>query len=302
MSEAIGTAIPPPHSTAARKKHVDLPASLPSVLAGLKADCVQSSKLLQTYQALQAQFAEEGVTQQSQLLLRKIALKFLARGEVAGEQAVAEMAMVAKMLMMNDLEIVGWSIYLTRMSGDSVPLNLHLTFSGVAAKYYFDDGIQAIQAYLEKTIPNFSHSYNVWFKAHKDCMRISPKELNVRFKELSEVEIESEPRVMQDYNFLVEEILQFNPTHTPQDPIRFTPIVLSHTKPDPVPEKPPADVPQEDETLAMDDLKLMRNASSGSMSDFQGWAAPGLERLSSIGDICPGFYEKGPSNWGDKAK
>jgi len=264
-----------------------------------KEETSAAGKLLHTYQVLLSRYQEEGITQHNQLFLRKLACRYRRGHET---RRVLEMVTkVARTLMMNDLEIVGWSIYLDRLT-PSPALDSDLLYSAVAAKFYFDDDIRVFQAFLERSSPNFSFSYNEWFRTHNSAMRIAPKELSQRFRQLSEDDFLLEPRELQDYNFLVERILQTNPLHTPTEPVC---IVVPMRAVAPAPSMPAESEPKADSGMAemqMDDLRLERNASNGSNGEFQGWTLPGLERVESISKVWPEVGKQGKRESGQIAR
>lgn len=263
-----------------------------------KEETSAAGKLLHTYQLLQSRYQEEGITQHNQLFLRKLACRYRRGHET---RRVLEMVTkVAKTLMMNDLEVVGWSIYLDRLT-PSPDLDSDLLYSAVAAKFYFDDDIRVYQAFLERSSPNFSYSYNEWFRTHNSAMRIAPKELSQRFRQLSEGDFLIEPRELQDYNFLVERILLTNPLHAPTEPVC---IVVPVRTAAPAPSVPVSE-PKADSGIAemqMDDLRLERNASNGSAGEFQGWSLPGLERVESISKVWPEVMKQGKRESGQIAR
>lgn len=249
----------------------------------LREEGTPANKLILTYQLLQERYEAEGVTQHNQLFLRKLAYRY--RRNLDSRKVLEVVVKVARILMMNDLEIVGWSIYLDRLS-PGIDLDSDLTHTAFAAKFYFNDDIRVFQAFLERSSPNFSSCYNDWFRTHSGIMRISPKELHQRFRQLSEDDFLPEPREIPDYNFLVERILQSNPLHAAPEPIclilppKVKPSVSSEQVSN---QKSECGVAE----MQMDDLKLERNVSTGSVGEFQGWTLPGFERVESIGNVWP---------------
>jgi hypothetical protein len=261
-----------------------------------KEETSASGKLLLAYEVLQSRYKEEGITQHNQMFLRKLACQY-RRGHDA-RRVLRMVTKTARTLMMNDLEIVGWSIYLDRLT-PTTDLEADLLYSAVAAKFYFDDDIRVFQAFLEHSSPNFSRLYNEWFRSHSCLMRITPKELSLRFRQLSEDDFLLEPRQLPDYNSLVEKILQTNPLHAPPEqvciivPVRVVvPAVVLEPKRD------SAGVAE----MQMDDLKLERNASNGSNGEFQGWSLPGLERVESISNVWPEVGKQGKRESGQFAR
>ena len=203
---------------------IAIPAKRPAeVQKGSRLETGQPrSKMLKLYEEMQRLYLLEGVSQRNQVLVRKIAATEPVVSALPRLEAVQVLTRIVTSLMLNDLEIVGWSIYLSRLltpSTESAHLQTLTTYTAVAAKYYFDDNIETIQAYLEKSIANFTKNYNDWFRSHSQAMHISPKELNDRFNELSEVDLNIPPKQIFDYNELVEDIIESTPVHTAPETI-----------------------------------------------------------------------------------
>ena len=239
-------------------------------------------KLLKAYEDLQRLYLAEGVSQQNQVLVRKIAGVEPVVTVLRGVELVPVLTRIAASLMLNELEIVGWSIYLARLlrpSHSTQPDSI-LTYTAVAAKYYFDDSIVLIQAYLEKSIPNFTKSYNDWFRSHSQILHISPKELNDRFKQLSEVELNIAPKELLDYNALVEDILQSTPVHTVPDPPQTFPIVPVPIKIDPL------------EIVRPRPIGVSEAGDEPQTPEFTfGWSVGlSMEKLGSLTDLWPEQY------------
>jgi hypothetical protein len=241
-----------------------------------------SSKLLKAYEDLQYLYLLEGVSQQSQVLVRKIAGVEPVSGTLQGVEIVPMLSRIATNLMLNELEIVGWSIYLVRLlkPNHCTQPDVILTYTAVAAKYYFDDNIGVIQAFLEKSIPNFTKGYNDWFRSHSQILHISPKELNDRFKLLSEVELNIAPKELLDYNSLVEDILQSTPVHSAPDPPQTFPIIPVPIKIDPL------------EIVKIRQVEVPEAGDEPPTPEFTyNWSVGlSIEKLGSLSDLWPDQY------------
>lgn len=241
-----------------------------------------NSKLLKAYEEMQRLYLAEGVSQQNQVLVRKIAGVDPVVTVLRGVDLVPVLTRIAANLMLNELEIVGWSIYLARLlrPSHSAQPDTILTYTAVAAKYYFDDSIGQIQAYLENSLPNFTKNYNDWFRSHSQILHISPKELNDRFKQLSDVELNIAPKELLDYNALVEDILQSTPVHTVPDPPQTFPIIPIPIKIDllEIAKPRPIGVPETGDEPATPEFTY-------------GWSVGlSMEKLGSLTDLWPEQY------------
>jgi|688.fasta_scaffold848254_1 hypothetical protein len=146
-----------------------------------------------------------GMTHQAQLFLRRISK------QVSGDiDLVESLNQVCKILCMNELEIVVWSIYLNDYNWCSpdLPLYEELCISGLAAKQYLNNDISSLKQSLGTSIANFDSKYVSWMKRNLDH-RVDYKDINARYYELSYPVKNIEERNI-DYNESVTQILESN--------------------------------------------------------------------------------------------
>ena len=169
--------------------------------------------MLDTYQELLDSFSRDGISQQSQHLIRKIIHSPLIPEASRRQPLLLIFNEVMQELMMNELEIVVLSIYLEKFiwQDETTPLPSLLRFAGYAVKVYLCEELNPINAYLSNKYSGFMEDFSLWQERFKPFMGINPKDLNDKYKELSKsVSAPSDSKIM-DYNYYVDEILQIAP-------------------------------------------------------------------------------------------
>lgn len=124
------------------------------------------------------------------------------------KQTVSEM-------MMNEIEIVLWSIYLDRFVWKEgighTKLLLYIT--AFAVKSYMSCQLEPYSAYLTFKFTHFSVYFNKWLHNSKSRLSTSPKELNKKFTFLSK-RIEHNEVSLLNCNFVVDDILEMAPPYS----------------------------------------------------------------------------------------
>jgi hypothetical protein len=114
-------------------------------------------------------------------------------------------------LLLNELEIVVWAIYLEKYvwpNATEQNFSELLLYSAFAAKTYMNEDIQVFQQFIvRQKISNFNKVYNDWLGTYRQKMGIPPKELNKKFIYLSKSLQVDESSTVTDYNYYVDEIL-----------------------------------------------------------------------------------------------
>jgi hypothetical protein len=171
------------------------------------------NRMIENYEEMYQNFLRDGISQQSQHLIRKI-IHSPSVPEIAKLEPLLRIFNdVIKELMMNELEIVVLSIYLEKFVwlDETTSVETLLRFSGYAVKHYLCEDLNPINAYLSNEYPGFIEDYTLWQDRYKSCMSVNPKDLNDKFKELNKsVSVPGDSKIM-DYNYYVDEILQITP-------------------------------------------------------------------------------------------
>ncbi|OMJ82453.1 hypothetical protein SteCoe_16862 [Stentor coeruleus] len=171
------------------------------------------NRLLENYDEQYTNFLRDGISQQSQHLIRKIIHSPFVPESAKSQPLLMIFNSITTELMMNELEIVVLSIYLEKFvwQDESISLMTLLKYAAYAVKLYLCEEMSHINAHLSNTQPGFIEDFNLWQDKHKVYMSVNPKDLNDKFKELSKaVSLPGDTKIM-DYNYYVDEILQITP-------------------------------------------------------------------------------------------
>jgi hypothetical protein len=182
--------------------------------------------LLREYEGLQANYSVEGASQTTQMFLRMIAASPLVPKACRQAPLLRYFYEASKELMMNELEVALWAIYLERLvwpTSDS-SVTLELSFTAFAAKLYLNDDIEPIEAYLNRRVVNFSTLHEHWAEGKQ--LSVTPRELNGKFKALHRVVQQPEEDALVDYNYYVDDILQIAPSTQHPEELELEPPPL----------------------------------------------------------------------------
>jgi hypothetical protein len=171
------------------------------------------NRMLDNYEEQYSNFIRDGISQQSQHLIRKIIHSTYVPESAKQQPLLMIFNNITKELMMNELEIVVLSIYLEKFvwQDQSTSLIILLKYAAYAVKHYLCEDLNPINAYLANSQPGFIEDFNLWHDKHKAYLSVNPKDLNDKFKELSKaVSLPGDTKIM-DYNYYVDEILQIAP-------------------------------------------------------------------------------------------
>jgi hypothetical protein len=175
-----------------------------------------ASKSLHKYSQQQALYLHEGMSQLSMLVIRRLIAEAAVPAPRSKESLLKMLSETAKELLLNELELVVWSIYLEKFVWKDLglPLETLLMYSAFAVKTYMNDEITVFQTHLNSRFSNFTSRYNEWITKHRSRMGIAPRELNTKFKKLTKPLISQDDVKVIDYNYYVDEILQISPPYS----------------------------------------------------------------------------------------
>lgn len=118
-------------------------------------------------------------------------------------------------MMMNDIEIVLWSIYLDRFVWKEgvghTKLLMYIT--AFAVKSYMSSQLEPFSAYLTFKFAHFSAYFNKWLQNSRSRLAASPRELNKKFVYLCR-RIQNDEVKLINCNFIVDDILEMAPPYS----------------------------------------------------------------------------------------
>lgn len=217
----------------------------------------------QRYEQLQNAYIDRNPTQQALLYLKRVASDGVIPMEFKRYPLLRLLSEIAKDLLMNELEVVGWSVYLDRFVWGSDPANLHqlLQFSGLAVKCYFDSDVDVITAHIKRKAHRLYDQFEAWKSLNEGNMKILPKEMNSKFRKLNAFPDPADLAALLDYNYIVDEILQLSP---PYNSLELEAGEEEETKEEVQPMKEEPGSPE-----SFEPISLSRNGSLGSDFGFQ---------------------------------
>ena len=105
-------------------------------------------QLTKKYEYLQDKFRQNGLTQQNYYFLKTIAQDSKSPQGISGRMLFSTLVEIAKQLLMNQLEIAVWSIYLEKFVWPHATLEKlqdQLLYSAFASKTYMNDDTSIFQ-------------------------------------------------------------------------------------------------------------------------------------------------------------
>ena len=166
----------------------------------------QHCRHLQRYHTAFSRFE---LSARSQLMLKRMMTK---GNEFYRSQPLGNLLrQVAAELMLNELELIVWSIYLDKLVWTQrVPsVRNVLYFTAYTAKTYLNENEDSLifQAFLASTIRSFIVLYNIWITKQQSKIAILPSELNCKYSELTKPLLSDRDKAL-DSNLYVDEILE----------------------------------------------------------------------------------------------
>lgn len=165
------------------------------------------------YEKLLAVYMHQGISQLSTLIIRRLISEAVVPAPRHKESLVKLLSATAQDLLLSELEIVVWAIYLDKFvwRDFSMPLETLMLYSAFAVKTYMNEDTSVLKLRMSSRYPHFTARYNQWISKHRSRMGIPPKELNDKFKQLSKPLVSQDAVKLIDYNYYVDEILQISP-------------------------------------------------------------------------------------------
>jgi len=119
-----------------------------------------------------------------------------------------------KTVLLNELELVYFSIYLDKLGWESNGFSLedNLLLTALAVKMYLNDNFKFIIEYLNRTKVNYLQQLNKWLETKKDynVLSIAARDVNTRFNQLIKPSNPFCKTNFIDFNFVVDQILQMS--------------------------------------------------------------------------------------------
>lgn len=175
-----------------------------------------ASKLQVKYEHSLALYMHEGMSQASMLVLRRLISEADIPSPRNKECLMKLLTDASKELLLNELELVAWAIYMEKFVWKDLSLSLEtlLLYSAFAVKSYMNDEVAMFQTHLNNRFINFTSQYNQWITKIRSRMGIPARELNTKYRKLTKPLTSMDDIKVIDYNIYVDDILQVSPPYT----------------------------------------------------------------------------------------
>eukprot|EP00359_Climacostomum_virens_P006260 CAMPEP_0204916382 /NCGR_PEP_ID=MMETSP1397-20131031/14201_1 /ASSEMBLY_ACC=CAM_ASM_000891 /TAXON_ID=49980 /ORGANISM="Climacostomum Climacostomum virens, Strain Stock W-24" /LENGTH=329 /DNA_ID=CAMNT_0052088857 /DNA_START=804 /DNA_END=1793 /DNA_ORIENTATION=- len=168
------------------------------------------------YGAQLEQYIEEGMSQLGMLILRRLIAVSAIEAPHKSEPILMMLTKTAKEFLLNELELVVWSIYIDRFvwNDSSLPLKTLLLYSAFTVKSYLNRDVTALTSHFNISTSSLDGSFDAWHYSKQDQLAVSPIDLNERFSLLTRPWDCRGNISILNYNDYVDEILTVSNAYT----------------------------------------------------------------------------------------
>lgn len=158
---------------------------------------------MKKYEELLNEFYSKGVFYNRHIILKCIAEEWQMHLQYPFLETYNIITNVSSTLLLNELEIIYWSILLkSKFEGVKPVLNAY--FTAFLAKSNLNSEIFPFEVCLNSKIPNFRLHYNNWQLVSDFPTEITVKDLNIRLRQLHE----EHTKGVKDYESMVQQLMQ----------------------------------------------------------------------------------------------
>ncbi|OMJ91554.1 hypothetical protein SteCoe_5931 [Stentor coeruleus] len=175
---------------------------------------ISNEILIENYQKMHSQYI---FTNRCEIIIKRIlAFAHLSRDfkHYPLEKILCD---ISNEMMLSEIELTVFSIYLNRFIWPESPNNIFLMFYVLAmgSKNFFLSDLECISLYLNAKIPSFFGFYNAWMFKNSNNLAVSLKELNRNYEILTKVPFDTK---FLEYNLYVDSILENSPASVYRKP------------------------------------------------------------------------------------
>ncbi|OMJ74021.1 hypothetical protein SteCoe_27138 [Stentor coeruleus] len=185
----------------------------------------QDTDMEKLQQIYKEQHASYSMTFRSEVMIRRIIQFSSAPREYLGYPLIKLIVETACEMMMSEVEIAGFCIYLNRfiwpINTNHLIVLLYTVAFGV--KYYFSNNMDPLLAHICSKIPNFLQVINFWINRNEEDLKIDFSELNRTFEKLIKQPYND---LQTNYNFYVDLILEMAPASVYEKPTWKLPDIM----------------------------------------------------------------------------
>lgn len=177
----------------------------PSEMTPELTTVIRASEIIamRRYEELINDFYELGVQYNRQIILKSLTEEWQMHLQLPFSETYQIVSNVSNTLLLNELEIVYWSILLKNKFEGTKPA-LYAYFTAFLSKANLNSDMFPFEVCLNSKIPNFRLHYNNWQLVSDFPMEITVKDLNARLKQLNE----DHAKGVKDYELMVQQLMQ----------------------------------------------------------------------------------------------
>jgi hypothetical protein len=158
---------------------------------------------LRLYDELCDRFYKEGVSYTRQVLLKSTAEEWQIHLMLNFNETYKIVNIVANTLMMNEYEILYWSLFLRTME-ESLKPSLYAYFTAFLSKLNLNSDVKPFEICLNSIIPNFRVHFNNWQLVSELPTEITSRDLNTRYRQLNDICSKG----VKNYENMVQQLMQ----------------------------------------------------------------------------------------------
>ncbi|OMJ80150.1 hypothetical protein SteCoe_19695 [Stentor coeruleus] len=177
----------------------------PSEMTPELATVIRTSEIMamRKYEELINNFYQQGVPYNRQILIKSLTEEWQMYLQLPFSETYKIVCNVSNTLLLNELEIIYWSILLKNKFEGTKPA-LYAYFTAFLAKSNLNSDVFPFEICLNSKIPNFRLHYNNWQLVFDFPIEITVKDLNARLRQLNEDHIKG----VKDYELMVRQLMQ----------------------------------------------------------------------------------------------
>lgn len=159
---------------------------------------------LRRYDELLRDLYTDGIHYNRQCLLKGLSFELQAETKGSFEECYNLLVSVANSMILNELEVVYWSLLLKNRNPLSPQCKNFAYFTAYLSKYSLNSDMAPFEAFISTIIPNFRMNFYNWQVMSDLTLDISTKDLNSRYKYLLMVS----EKITKDYESMVGNLMQ----------------------------------------------------------------------------------------------
>lgn len=160
--------------------------------------------LIKRYEEMSLEFKKEGVLYQRQCLIKGLSREWQVQTKWTFDESYKLLTDVTTALLLNEIEIVFWSLLLKSKIDTMTEKHYLAYFTGYLTKWNLNADILPFEVYMNTIIQNFRLNFYNWQLVSDFSCEIPLKEINERYNQLIRIAKKSH----KDYEMMVGTLMQ----------------------------------------------------------------------------------------------